>query len=144
MNPIPPKLLLVCIASGAVYLILINWALLWLERVFTKMGMWGEYPSDLLRPQGKFGSLSDLVFQISVFVVFPAMFYNFMYLLLPFEGIRTGLVVALLPTALGALPMAVMISARTKLPSSALAFFLLGHLIRIAGTLSIIGYLFSI
>ena len=144
MNPIPPKLLLACLAAGAVYLLLINWALLWLERYFTKMGLWGSYPKEMLRPQGKFVALSDLIFQLSVFVVFPAMFYSFMYLLLPLEGIRTGLVVALLPTALGALPIAVMISSRTQLPSSALAFFLFGHLIRIAGTLSIIGYLFSL
>lgn len=144
MSPIPPKLLLTCIAAGAVYLALINWALQALENYLSKMSLWGNFPKDLLRPQGKFTALSDLVIQLSVFVVFPAVFYSFMYLLLPFEGIRAGLAVALLPTALGALPYAVMINTRTKIPGSALAFLLMGHLIRIAGSLSIIGYLFSL
>lgn len=144
MNPIPPKLLLTCFAAGAVYLLLVNWALQALERYLTKVGLWGDFPSELLRPQGKFVALSDLIIQLSVFVAFPALFYSFMYLLLPVEGVRAGILVALLPTALGALPLAVMINTRTKLPGSALAFLLLGHLIRIAGTLAIIGYLFSI
>lgn len=144
MRPIPTELLLYCFGVGALYLFFIHWALSALERYLSKMGLWGDFPESLLRPQGKFISFGDLTVQIALFVALPVGFYSWMYMLLPLEGMRAGVGIALWTAMVGALPLTVTLNLRTHLPGSALAFYLMSYIIKLAGTLAIIGYLFSL
>ncbi len=141
---IPPKLLLYCLAASALYLILIELALVKLEKLLDCLGLWENYPTDLLRAN-KTGTRSwNLLTQFIAFSLAPTLAYSWFYLLLPFEGARSGVAVGLWAIALGAAPLAILLGSRLRLPLPALAFYVLGHLIKLCGSLAIIGYLFSL
>lgn len=141
---IPAKLLLYCLAAGAVYLILIELALVKLEKILARMGLWEDYPSELLRPVRTGTHTWNLLTQFIVFTLAPTLAFAWFYLLLPFEGARSGVAVGLWAIALGSAPLAILLGSRLRLPLPALAFYVIGQLIKLCGSLAIIGYLFSL
>ena len=141
---IPPKLLFSCFAAGALYLLLIELALGKLEKRLARMGLWENYPAELMRGDGPGARSWNLITQFVLFTLVPTLTYAWFYLLLPFEGARSGVAVGLWAVAIGAAPLAILLGTRLRLPYPALAFFVLGLLIKLCGSLAIIGFLFSL
>ena len=141
---IPPKLMLSCLASGALYLLLIELALGKLEKYLARVGLWENYPTELIRAIGPGARGWNLLTQFVLFTLVPTLTYAWFYLLLPFEGVRSGVAVGLWSVALGAAPLAILLGTRLRLPYPALAFIVLGQLIKLCGSLAIIGFLFSL
>jgi len=84
--------------------------------------------------------LMDFLF----FVVIPTFAYHFFFLIIPLSGIRLGMAVALTALTIGMLPYTMSLSLRLKLSVPWLIFFLLGQFLKLAGTMTIIGYLYSL
>jgi hypothetical protein len=79
-----------------------------------------------------------------IFVVIPTVAFGIFSIILPLTGVRTGLAVALAVFTMGALPAVILLSLRLRLPMVYLLHYLLGILIKLAGALAIIGYLYSL
>ena len=141
---IPPKLLFYCFAAGALYLLLIELALGKLEKFLGGVGLWENYPAELMRANGPGARAWSLLTEFVLFTLVPTLTYAWFYLLLPFEGVRSGVAVGLWAMALGAVPLAILLGTRLRLPYPALAFIVLGQLIKLCGSLAIIGFLFSL
>ncbi len=78
------------------------------------------------------------------FVAIPTISYSFLYLIVPFSGIRAGLAAALFAFTLGAVPVIMGLSVRVRLPMPYLLYTLLGYLVKLAGALAIVGYLYTL
>jgi hypothetical protein len=72
------------------------------------------------------------------------MAYSFFYFLIPLSGVRAGMAAALMAFGLGAVPTVMSISLRLRLPAPYLLYILLSVLIKLAGSLTIIAYLYSL
>ena len=64
--------------------------------------------------------------------------------MLPLSGIRTGVAGELFAFTLGALPAIVGLLTRTRLPALLFSYLLFGVLLKLAGCLAIIGYLYQL
>lgn len=82
----------------------------------------------------------DLIFYVAI----PTFAYASFYVVLPFSGVRAGLATALIAVLIGAAPVLMTLSTRTKLPLSFLLFQLLGQMLKAAGGLSVIAYLYHL
>ena len=83
------------------------------------------------------------VIELMFFVVIPTMAFGFFDAILPLTSVRTALAVALCAFTLGALPLVMSLSVKVKLPIPFLIYSLFGLLIKLGGTLAIIGYMYS-
>ena len=70
--------------------------------------------------------------------------FGFFDAILPLTSVRTALAVALCAFTLGGLPLIMGMSVRIKMPIPFLIFSLLSLLIKLGGTMAIIGYLYSL
>lgn len=84
--------------------------------------------------------LSELIF----YVVIPSIGFGVFYAILPFSGVRAGLAGTLFAFVLGAVPVFMRLSMRLRLPMPYILFQLLGHAVKLGGTLGLIGYLYSL
>lgn len=141
---IPPELIAYCLLAGGLYLALIDLLQIWMERVFSKMGLWENYPKSLIKPTHTGGRIWNFVTQLFLFVAIPTLTYGWFQYILPVEGVRAGVAIALWAIAVGAVPVMIQLSTRMSLPGSALVFFLIAQLIKLSGSLAIIGILFSL
>lgn len=135
------KLLMACMGLGALYLIIVT--LLWnrLERV---VPIFENFPKGLIEESNPAGIIYTFVVELIFYIFIPAMVYAWFYTLIPFSGIRGGLSVALMIYVLGAVPISISILFKVKLPVVYLLYQSLGMLIKLAGTLAIIGYLYAL
>jgi len=78
------------------------------------------------------------------FVVIPSLAYSFFYVVLPFSGVRAGMAAALFAFLLGATPALMGLSVRVKLPMPFLFFLLFSTLVKVAGCMSIIAWLYAL
>lgn len=138
---VTPKLLAYCLFLGGVYLIVVTFFWHLLGKV---LQVEREMPPAILEPFTPVWHVVNFAVEFLVFVVIPALAFAMFAVILPLTGIRTGLAVALAAFTLGAMPAIVGLSVRIKLPVVYLLFFLLGLLIKLAGSLAIIGYLYSL
>ncbi|MFQ5608095.1 MAG: hypothetical protein ACE5GA_09120 [Candidatus Zixiibacteriota bacterium] len=141
---IPPELFAYCLVAGAIYLLLIDLVLTRVERILAHLGLWEKYPAELTRAFSGSSRLWNLATQFFLYALLPTLAYSWFYLLLPFEGPRSGIAIGLWTVALGAAPMAIYLGSRLRLPLPALVFFTFGHLVKLCGSLAIIGFLFSL
>ncbi len=84
------------------------------------------------------------IMEFLFFVAVPTLAYSVFAVILPLEGIRVGLAMALVGFGLGAMPAVVGLSMRLKLPMNYLLFFLFGILLKLVACLAVIGYLYSL
>lgn len=100
--------------------------------------------NELLEPTTAAWFFVSFLMDFLFFVVIPTFAYYFFFLVIPLSGIRLGMAVALTALTIGMLPYTMSISIRLKLPVPWLIFFLLGQFLKLAGTMTIIGYLYSL
>jgi hypothetical protein len=135
------NLLMWCIGVGCVYLLLMSLLTDWLEK---KLKVTHGIPQELIESGGCVFFIMNFVMETLFYIVIPAIGYGFFYMVLPFTGTRAGFAAALFAFVLGAAPLAMRLSVRLKLPMPYVLFLLSTHLLKLAGALAIIGYLYAL
>lgn len=134
-------LLLACVIAAGAYLLAVSILLLLAERRF---GFTRGVPVDLLETTGWVWTGMTFLMELMFFVVIPSLAYSFFYVVLPFSGVRAGMAAALFAFLLGATPALMGLSVRVKLPMPFLLFLLFSTLVKVAGCMSIIAWLYSL
>ena len=138
---ISTELLLYCIGAAGAYLFVIS--LVW-EYAGIKLNINRGMPVEMLEPTGKAWVMMNFLMGLLLYVVIPSLVYSYFYIMLPLSGIRTGVAGALFAFTLGALPAIVGLLTRTRLPALLFSYLLFGVLLKLAGCLVIIGYLYQL
>ncbi|MCB2230267.1 hypothetical protein KQH82_06090 [bacterium] len=134
-------LLLYSMAVGGAYLFVVS---LIIELIERRLKLTRQIPEHLVENEGWVWWGINFVMELLFYVGIPLVAYAFFYFALPFSGVRAGMAGALFAFAVGAAPLVLGLSVRIKLPMPFLLFQLLAYLIKIAGTLSIIAWLYSL
>lgn len=135
------KLLVYCLVGSGFYL-LITSGILWFLEI--KIKFWRGMPEELLEDTGGAWFVINYIMEMLFYVIIPTIAYAFFYLVIPLGGVRAGIAVALIAFTLGAVPILMSLSVRVKLPMSYLLFMLLAYMIKLGGSLAIIGYLYAL
>jgi hypothetical protein len=128
------------IASG-IYLLLISGLWEWLHN---SLKLNEGIPESLVEQSNLSWFILNFIMEFLFYSAIPSIGYSFFYLILPFEGFKAGLAAALFALILGGVPIIMIISVRLKLPLAYLTFTLLGYFVKLAGSIIIIGYLYSL
>lgn len=138
---ISTPLILWCILLSGIYLLVVSFVGEFIARLL-KLNQ--EMPRQLMEETGLGFYSMNFVMETLFFVVIPTVGYSFFYLILPLSGVRIGMAAALLAFTLGAMPITVGLSVRLKLSMPWLLFQLFMLLVKLGGSLTIIGYLYSL
>lgn len=135
------ELLVWCLGCGSAFLLVISLLLDFAEK---KLRLTDGIPTELIENDGWAFFGMNFIMEALFYVAIPSTAYAFFYQLLPISGIRAGLAGALFAFVLGAAPLAMRLSVRLKLPMPYMLFLLVSHLLKLGGSLAIIGYLYSL
>jgi len=135
------ELLIYCFVTGSIYLLAADGLFILLEN---KLAVESSIPEPMREETGIGWFVTNYIMELLFFVAIPSMGYSFLYVVLPLSGIRAGMAVGLIAFILGAVPLLMGLSTRMKLPMQYLLFSLLGYLVKLAGSLIIIGYLYAL
>ena len=136
--------LIYCIATGAVYLFVIETLSLRVEKILEKAGLWADYPQQL-RPRARsFPDLNKLLLEVVFYITIPGVIYSSLFVVLPVEGVRQGVTIALWTVMIGGVPLITAIHSGAGIPPAALVYTLLAQLVKLAGALAIVAYVFSL
>jgi len=135
------ELMLYCFAAGGAYLLLVSFLL---EMIGRALKISRGIPAELLESPGWTWFAINYIMELLFFVFIPTMAYSFLYLILPLSGVRAGMAGALFAFTLGVVPALMGLAVRFKLSMPYLLYFLLGLLLKLAGALIIIGYLYTL
>lgn len=138
---IQTKLLFYCFAAGGLGLFIIS---LVMEFLSHKLKLLNGIPEEMLEKNSPAWFTLNYLMEFLFYVVIPSVGYSFLFIMLPFEGIRVGIAAALFALVLGAMPLVMILSVRVKLPMSYLTFLLLTYFIKLVTSLLIIGYMYSL
>jgi len=133
--------LLYCLVTGGVYLLVITVVL---ELVCRKLKLRAALPAQMLEEAGGIWQVLFFIMEFLFFVVIPTLSYSFFYLVMPFSGVKAGLAGTLFAFTLGAVPVVMSLSMRIKLPMPYLLFMLLCYLLKLGGSMAVIGYLYTL
>ena len=135
------ELLIWCLGCGSAYLLALS---LLLDLAEKKLRLTEGIPAELLEGEGVAFFVMNFVMEALFYVAIPSTAYAFFYQLLPISGVRAGLAGALFAFVLGTAPLAMRLSVRLKLPMPYMLFLMVSHLLKLGGSLAIIGYLYSL
>ncbi len=135
------ELMIYCIVAAGGYLLILSLLYEWVGHL---LNISRGIPPQMMESTGTGWFLVNYIMELLFFVVIPTLAYSFLYLILPLDGLRAGLSVALLAFALGATPILMGLSLRIKLSMPYLLYILLGLLLKLGGALLIIGYLYTL
>jgi hypothetical protein len=135
------KPVLYCLALGGAYLLVLS---LLLEFADRKMKLTAGIPSEMLETSGPGWWFMNYLMEALFYVAIPTLVYSFLYFIIPLSGVKAGIAAALLAFTLGAAPALMGLSVKVKLPMPYLLFVLLSLLLKLAGALTIIAYLYSV
>ena len=138
---VTPKLVAYCLFLSGAYLIVVTFFWHFLGKY---LRMERDMPPPLLEPFTPVWHVVNFAIEFLVFVAIPTLAFAMFAVILPLTGTRIGLAVALAAFTLGAMPAIVGLSVRTRLPVVYLLFYLLGLLVKLAGSLAIIGHLYAL
>ena len=134
-------LILYCFLAAGLYLLL---ASLVLEFIGNKLALLKGPAAGLAEDSTPGAFVMTFFIEFVVFVVIPTIGYSFFFLILPYGGVKTGVAAALFAFVLGAVPLVMSVSVRLKLPMPYLLYAMLCYLLKIAGTLALIGYIYTL
>jgi len=135
------ELLIWCLGCGSGYLLGLS---LLLDLAEKRLRLTEGIPAELVEGAGVAFFVMNFVMEALFFVAIPSTAYAFFYQLLPISGVRAGLAGALFAFVLGAAPLGMRLSVRLKLPMPYMLFLMVSHLLKLGGSLAIIGYLYSL
>ncbi|UCE25566.1 MAG: hypothetical protein JSU74_05840 [Candidatus Zixiibacteriota bacterium] len=130
-----------CLVTGGVYLLLLS---LLLEFLARRLKLLSDVPPAMLEESGGVWAVMFFVMEFLFFVAIPTITYSFFFLVVPFSGIKAGMAATLFAFTLGAVPVIMGLSGRLRLPMPYLLFSLLGYLVKLGGSMAIIGYLYTL
>jgi len=133
--------MLYCLVTAGVYLLILSVVL---EFVCRKLKLRAAIPSELLEESEGIWQVLFFIMEFLFFVVIPTLTYSFFYLVMPFAGIRAGLAGTIFAFTLGAVPIVMALSMRIRLPMPYLLFMLLCYLLKLGGSMALIGYLYTL
>ncbi len=134
-------LMIYCLVVAGVYLLLISSLLAWTEK---RLKLSQSIPPELREETGFGWFMTNFFMEFLFYVAIPTMAYGFLYVVLPLEGIRAGVATALVAFTLGAVPFMMGITLRVRLPVSYVMFSLMSLLVKLGGSLAVIGYLYAL
>ena len=134
------KLVVYCIVCSGAYLLIISLVLDYLQK---KLRLTRGIPPEMLEESGPGWSAIHFLMEMLFFAAIPTFAYSFFYMIIPLWGIKAGMAAALFAFTLGAAPALMCLSVRIRLPMPYILFTLLALLLKLGGSLIIIGYLFS-
>ena len=135
------ELIVYCVVAAGAWLLAISLVLQFAE---SKLRVSERIPEQLLEQAAVGWFVVNFVTELLFYVVIPTLAYSMFYVVLPLSGVRAGMAVALVAFTLGAVPLLMGMSMRVKLPMTFMLFALVSFLIKLGGTLTIIGYLYSL
>lgn len=135
------SLVLYCFLAAGIYLLLISFLL---ESTGKLLKVAKDVPSVILEESGLAWFTIYYIMEFLFYVVIPTLGYSFLYVILPFEGIKAAMAAVLFALTLGAVPVIMGLSVRLKLPMVYLLYFLLSYFVKIGGSLVIIAYLYNL
>lgn len=135
------ELMLYCVLMSGAYLLSISFLLDWLER---KLKLSSGLPEEIVETTGVGWTLANFTMELLFYVAIPTIVYSFFYYLLPFYGVRAGIASALFAFGLGAVPALIGLAVRVKLPMPYLMYLLFSVLLKLIGSLAIIGFLYTL
>jgi len=133
--------MLYCLVTAGVYLLVLS---IILEFVCRKLRLREAVPAELIEESGGIWQILFFIMEFLFFVVIPTLSYSFFYLIMPFSGIKAGLAGTLFAFTMGAVPIVMALSMRIKLPMPYLLFMLLCYLLKLGGSMAVIGYLYTL
>lgn len=136
-----PKLAFYCFVFSGAYLLVISLLLGFVEH---KLRIKEGIPPELIETAALGWAAINFLMELLFYVVIPTIAYSFFYLVIPLAGIKAGMAAALFAFTMGASPALMGLSVRIKLPMPFILFQLLALLIKLGGSLAIIGYLYSL
>jgi hypothetical protein len=133
------KLLLTCLLWGGIALLVVE--LLWylLEK---KLNLTAKLPAEMVEPMGSGYFVSRFVSQFAFLVALPSVVYGWAYVLIPFYGLRAGIVLALYLFIMGIVPYSTVSLMRIKIPLAYTLFHLAGYLMKLVLIYGIIAYIY--
>ncbi len=134
-------LMVYCLTAGGGYLLLFTLLHEWLGR---KLDFARGIPKEMIEPATPASFVVNFIMEGLFFVAIPTMAYSFFSIMLPLSGIRPAMALALAAFTLGAVPALMGLSLRLKMWMPYLLYYLLGLLLKLAGCIAIIGYLYSL
>jgi hypothetical protein len=135
------ELVLYCILSAGAFLLVVSGLT---DLIAAKAKLTRGLPPEMIEKTDVAGFVINFLMELLFLVVIPSIGYALFYLIMPLEGVRAGLAVALIAFTVGAVPIIMVLSVRIKLPISYLLYVLFSQVIKLAGSLSIIAYLYSL
>ncbi len=135
------ELMLYCVLMSGAYLLTMSFLLDWLER---KLKLSSGLPEEIVETTGVGWTLANFTMELLFYVAIPTIVYSFFYYLLPFYGVRAGIASALFAFGLGAVPALIGLAVRVKFPMPYLMYLLFSILLKLIGSLAIIGYLYTL
>nr|MBN2277796.1 hypothetical protein [candidate division Zixibacteria bacterium] len=135
------KLLSYCLILGGAYLIIID---LIIGRLEKRVPLLGDFPRELVEDKNFAWYFYNFIVEFIFFVMMPAVIYDRFYTVMPFSGIRGGMAVGLFLFVFGMVPLAILHIFRIRIPAVFILYQLLGMMLRVIGTMTIIGYLYSL
>lgn len=136
---ISQALLIYCLVVGAIYLAA---ASIIMEIIGRLLKIERGIPKELLEKNDLGSRLTSFLIEYLFIVAVPTLAFAVLFTVLPLTGVRSGLAAALFAFALGGVPPMIVLSIRMKLYMPYLLFLLLSHLVKLAGSLALIGYLY--
>lgn len=135
------QLLFYAFLTAGGYLLVISLLLEYLCKIF-KINQ--SLPPQLKEETGAGWFVMNYIMELLFYVAIPTIGYGFLFLILPLEGVKAGMAAVLFALLVGAVPVVMGLTVRVKLPIHFLTFILLSYFIKLAGTLIIIGYLYTL
>lgn len=130
-----------CLIAGGLYLAVVT---VILEAAAKALKVSRDVPPSIFEPPTSTWQILNFIMEFLFFVMVPTFGYALFFVVLPLSGVRTGLATALCVFTLGAVPAVVGLSVRLRLPTLYLLYFLFGLLVKLAGSLALIGYLYTL
>lgn len=134
------ELILYCVIAAGGYLLILSGLT---DLIAVKANLTRGLPPEMVEKIDLPGFVVNFLMEMLFMVVIPSIGYSLFYLIMPLEGIRAGLAVALIAFTIGAVPIIMVLSVRVKLPISYLLYLLLTQVLKLAGCLAIVAYLYS-
>ena len=135
------QLIFYCVVAAGVYLLALSFVLDFLAR---RLKLTASLPPEMVEPGDFVVTLANFIMELLFFVAIPTLAYSFFFFIIPLSGLKAGLAAALLGFGVGAVPTVISLSLRIKLPASYVLYLLLSILLKLGGSLAIIGYLYSL
>lgn len=135
------ELMFYSLIAAGVYLLIVS---LLLDIVERRLKLAAALPEQMVEKGSATVTLANFVLELLFYVAIPTIIYSFFYYVLPFYGVRAGLASALFAFLLGAAPAMMGLSIKVKLPMPYVLYQLLAGLIKLLGSLAIIGYIYTL